>query len=42
MERPGMIRIFLAALVGSVFGMAAGLWLADSRALRGHLFGDVW
>ena len=35
-----MIRMLLAALVGSLFGTALGLWLAGPRPPRGLLTGE--
>jgi hypothetical protein len=35
-----MIRVILAALVGSLFGTALGLWLAGPRLQRGLLTGE--
>jgi hypothetical protein len=35
-----MIRMLLAALVGSLFGAAFGLWLAGPRPQRGLLTGE--
>lgn len=38
-----MIRVLLAALVGSLFGTALGFWLAEPRPQRGLLTGEwLW